>query len=426
MISWILNFLNNKKLCPFFFITPTPYAIGTASEEILLAASKAVKENKILIILYVDFFTKFLRYFICNKYLFNNLILKNYKNKKYIFIKYLIKFFLEIEFLFQRTFVILSDDFLKIKFKASMRFLNIGIDQIYETEKVNLKNLTEKKYSEIPKFYFNCKIFDIEKKLKEKGQIILNKIGFDDNKKIVCVHVRDNKFRKDRGIKDYRNSNIDNYREGINYLIERGYQVIRLGRSPCRKINFKNKYFFDYATSHIQSDEMDLYLIKKCKFYIGTQSGILDLANIFNKPTLTTNMVEMFNSFPRKIVDRGIFKKIFKNNGKKIPLMSYNQFPYSKYHIPQYKVKDLIFKENSPSEILESIIEFEHNLNKAKFTNLQKKFNKYLNNSFERLVNNNIKSKEILKNEYPLQQIRTFKSAKGSLCHFYLKKNFII
>ncbi len=57
---------------------------------------------------------------------------------------------------------------------------------------------------------------------------------------------------------------------------------------------FTDKNFFDYTQSHINFDVMDLYLISKCKFYVGTQSGILDLAYMFNKPVLTTNMCELF------------------------------------------------------------------------------------------------------------------------------------
>ena len=45
---------------------------------------------------------------------------------------------------------------------------------------------------------------------------------------------------------------------------------------------------------------MDLYLIKNCSFYIGTQSGPMDTAYLFNKPVLMTNMCEIFASLPRK------------------------------------------------------------------------------------------------------------------------------
>ena len=36
--------------------------------------------------------------------------------------------------------------------------------------------------------------------------------------------------------------------------------------------------------------------------------------HMFNKPILLTNMCELYTSFPRKKIDRGIFKKICNKN----------------------------------------------------------------------------------------------------------------
>ena len=116
-------------------------------------------------------------------------------------------------------------------------------------------------------------------------------------------------FYKKNNRKNYRNSNINNYIQTIEYLIQKNYFIFRLGNSPVNKINFTNKFFLDYPYSPIKSDLMDLFLIKECDFYIGNQSGTYDTANMLNKPKLITNMVEAFTSYPVSINDRGIFKK---------------------------------------------------------------------------------------------------------------------
>ena len=46
MVSAILKFCNKIKNFPYFFVTPLPYAIGNASEQILLAANKAKVHKK--------------------------------------------------------------------------------------------------------------------------------------------------------------------------------------------------------------------------------------------------------------------------------------------------------------------------------------------------------------------------------------------
>ena len=46
MIFLILNKLNKIKKFPFYFLMPVPYAIGTASEQILVAANYARIKKK--------------------------------------------------------------------------------------------------------------------------------------------------------------------------------------------------------------------------------------------------------------------------------------------------------------------------------------------------------------------------------------------
>jgi ADP-heptose:LPS heptosyltransferase len=58
--------------------------------------------------------------------------------------------------------------------------------------------------------------------------------------------------------------------------------------------------FLDYSTLDLQEDVLDLFLMEKAKFFIGTQSGILDLAQLFNKPILQTNMIAIFSKYPFK------------------------------------------------------------------------------------------------------------------------------
>ena len=166
-------------------------------------------------------------------------------------------------------------------------------------------------------------------------------------------------------------------------------------------------------------------LIKKCYFYIGTSSGIADVAYMFNKPVLTLNLVEIFGGFPRKKIDRAICKKIFKKNGEEISLKSFIDLPWLEYHSSLFPITDLKFEENSPSEILEAVIEFENNINREKTTNLQKQIKVVLNSYYEKMINEYIKSQKISKDDYAILQIRRFKNAKGYFCQSYLKNKIL-
>ena len=63
---------------------------------------------------------------------------------------------------------------------------------------------------------------------------------------------------------------------------------------------------------------MDLFLIKHCRFFWGTNSGILDTALLLGAPTLAVNVSDYLSVRPYKSVDLFIYKRIFSCVQKKI------------------------------------------------------------------------------------------------------------
>ena len=218
--------------------------------------------------------------------------------------------------------------------------------------------------------------------------------------------------------------------KAIKYLIDRGFWVLRIGDPPTKKVKFKNKKFIDYPYSKIKSEQMDLYLIQRSSFYIGTQSGPIEVAYMFRKPALFINMVQALECLPKMKNDRGIFKKIINKKTKKvIPIRKYINFPF-RYHDGGIIIKDHEFIENTPEEIYFAVKEFSHNLNgknKLINTSLQIKFGRLLKKRFSNFFYENDKNEiSLLKCGDPdrLERIRIFKNFEGSFCNSYLKKNF--
>ena len=107
----------------------------------------------------------------------------------------------------------------------------------------------------------------------------------------VCIHIRTGAYYAE-AVGNIRNANIDNYYRLIINLVERGFYVVRLGDNielPERFIGLPG--FLDYPSSPLKSELCDLWLIKNCAFYIGTPSGILDTAFLFNKDVILTNAI---------------------------------------------------------------------------------------------------------------------------------------
>jgi len=425
MFFRIINKLNSKKNFPYYIVTPLIYAIGDASEQIAVTASHAKRLGKKILIFKTRYFQKFLRYHICNNALFDSLVINNQTHKKNFFY-FIIDYLIQIEFILRRGSAIFFKRFFKIDLGETFRFSFLGITNLYTQKK-------KENYSQITPFIINNFTADLEYKKKQECYKLLRSNGIRD-KKFVCLHVRDNKYRNDAGRREYRNSDINNYIELIKLLISKDYYVFRMGDKPTPKVNFSNKQFIDYSYSNIKSELMDLFLIKECDFFVGTQSGIKDTAYLFNKPLLLTNMYALFSSFPRKKNDRGIFKKIIdKKTGETINIKDFAKFNIN-YHQPPIDINDIMFEENSEEELYNAMKEYLDFINKKNhLENIQIKFNEFLHKRLEEIYNEFFFKNNLFKEKYDkfernefIRVIKFFKLCEGTYNSSYLQKNFYI
>ena len=221
MIFRLIEKLNSIKKFPFYIIAPTIYAIGNASEQINLSANYASKRKKLLIILKINIFPKLLKYSVCNNALFDELVTKNN-----YYIRLFFQLLINLEFFFKRSYFLIKKYF-KIRTKDEFIFPTIGINRVYGINKINLNTFV---YQSIKSFSFNYNLFNFSKEREEYCRKKINKLGIDENDKIVCLHVRDGKYRDDGNRKSYRNSDIGNYIATIKFLISSGFKVIRMGK----------------------------------------------------------------------------------------------------------------------------------------------------------------------------------------------------
>jgi putative glycosyltransferase (TIGR04372 family) len=416
--------LNYIKKFPYFICTPLVYGIGAASEHIAMASAHAKRTNKKLLLFKTYYFKKTLNYEICNNALFESLVFNNHK-PNFLLLYYLIDFLIQIEFVFRRFLAINLKSFFKIDMGEEFRFALIGSRDLYAEKKfTNYNNLLpiSIKESEV----------DLQEKEKEDCKKLLKQYDLSTDR-IVCLHVRDHGYYNDLNRRGYRNSDINNYIGVIEYLINKNYLVVRLGNKSANKLNFKHKNFIDYPFTDLKSEIMDLFLIKECNFYIGTPSGPLDTAWLFNKPTLTTNLYDIYPSFPRKSIDRGVFRKIIrKENGK---ILSLNEFAKLNinYHQTEVNINELYFEENSSNELVEAtkefVINYESSENYKKnfqFDNKQISFNKLLNERLEEIYNDEVLKNDYFKNDLWkknefLKIVKRFKSCEGTFSLSTLK-----
>jgi putative glycosyltransferase (TIGR04372 family) len=170
---------------------------------------------------------------------------------------------------------------------------------------------------------------------------------------------------------------------------------------------------------------MDLYLIKNCHFFIGNQSGPVEVANMFLKPILLTNMTDIFQILPRKKIDRGLFKKVFDN--KKNLFITLHEYISSNFlnFNPESEIVDFKFQENSAAELYDAGLEYLKLINNNNFILSKKQIglNQYLKNRFKEFYQQQKLNKVLKKNYLESDKyIKWMRSYDGAFLNTNFKK----
>ena len=423
IVTRFFDFLNKIDKFPYYFIAPCPYAIGTASYDLMYGYCFSQYKNKKIIVLLPFVLPNFLKYNICNKTLFKDLFFGKKLNLIESFYQFFSNLFFNIEFFIVRSFVIFNDNFFKVKLNEYIRFLRVGNNFLLKKNILEL-NLYKNIIKNININYNNVLIKD-NINIKCKNILLKNKFIFE---KYVCIHTRDESYRNDYNRRIYRNSSVDNFIDAIKYLINQGFGVVRLGDSKSKKTSITNKSFLDYPFTDLKSEEMDIYLLKNCFFFIGTNSGPLDTARLFGKPTLIHNMINpLSDGYPLRYFDRGYLKKIEYKN-EELSLLEFLKLPF-KFHNPCRNISELKFTECDAYENYINIKEYCELIkdDKISYTKLQKNFNIFFKENIKNFLKKEFfqkKNESLFFDHNAKKIIFSLEKSSGTLTDNYLNKNY--
>ncbi len=191
--------------------------------------------------------------------------------------------------------------------------------------------------------------------------------------KIVCLHLRDAQYLNQIGsghdwsYHDYRDASIENYEIAVTWLIERGYKVIRIGSFSNQKLPISSESYIDICVQRDPryGDIIELMLIANCDFFLGTTSGPLGLAAIFDTPTLVLNATPFEPPYfpnsrfiPKRLVKEGKnISYLDVSAGKTLSCDNPQKILYclDNRELEKYNYK---YIENSPEDILAAVKEF--------------------------------------------------------------------
>jgi len=199
----------------------------------------------------------------------------------------------------------------------------------------------------------------------KKVDRILASYGLSKGDKYVCILARDDRYLKETFPKidwahhDYRNHDIQLFVPSIDYLVNSGYKVFRMGYKCKEQVKFNHPLFIDYAFDKNHSQLSDFALWTNCSFAISTSSGIDFLANLNRRPLGIVDVVPVgyAHNSASTILN---YRKHRLSNGKyltkdEIIAMGLGQAITSK----DFDAKNVKLELSSSSEILEYVIKFE-------------------------------------------------------------------
>lgn len=125
----------------------------------------------------------------------------------------------------------------------------------------------------------------------------LSSLGWMPGQPLVCLHVRDDFYLRNRDASAttdwtyhrYRNSDIQTYAAACSWLIGQGVFLIRMGQSDKPLTLNTQVNFFDYAISDQRTHLRDVWLFTRCTACISTASGPDNLAMAYDRPLLMIN-----------------------------------------------------------------------------------------------------------------------------------------
>jgi len=121
-----------------------------------------------------------------------------------------------------------------------------------------------------------------------RGMQVLKSIGLQENAWFAVLHVREGKFGEHRMVEPYRDADPTTYFEAITAITNRGGWVIRIGDASMTPLPRMDNVW-DYATSNLKCDWMDVFLCAAARFMIGTSSGPATISRAFGVPISMTN-----------------------------------------------------------------------------------------------------------------------------------------
>ena len=132
-------------------------------------------------------------------------------------------------------------------------------------------------------------LFELPPDVTARGWALLEKAGVPRGAWFVALHVRDIRWRgTTAGLQAIRNADTASYLPAIDEIARRGGFVIRMGDADAPPLP-PLVNVIDYGRSDMRSDWMDIFLLARSRFVLGSASGPIFVPPLYGVPSVLTN-----------------------------------------------------------------------------------------------------------------------------------------
>lgn len=354
----------------YFVITPKPYSFGGQYLTLIYGLKFSNQKNKksLIVVSFINLHEK------------NFLNIYNIDLLKRIFFKY--NFFDKM--LCILLSIILNLNLIILLFLRKLRvwkYFSKVINYLF-SDYIGYAN----RYDEIYLNRVNGDFFLKKINFKLDKNVILQNINlsylysnFPKTPRLITFCIKDNNYAKLKEISSIMTSDVNKCKKSINFLVNLGFNINKVGDPTMIKFNYNHKSYNDYSCN----PKHQIYLnqcFANCDFYFGSGASHGVIAELFDKERVIINYVDHIElSHSSSLKNFFLFKKISLNNKNsflkledlfKKNLMSYKNLSEA------FKKNQISVAENTAEEILEFLIEFyEHKYKKRPISqNLNKKY----------------------------------------------------
>ena len=359
IINKVFDKLNKIGFNNLIFMTPHLYSFGDYADQLTSGLMKARSSNKKIFLL-----SPYNSKFLFGKKIANEEMLQlesKYIYKQNLIVCHVMKLLVTIMLLPSRSLDRVLNMFGKFLDEEKVVPL-VGFNDLWCTEHEMKSGFS---WEVVDKYQWHNQIedgydLDISDHKNKIARRLLSEIGIDFSTWYVCVHVRESGFKNDHNRREYRNSSIYNYIPAIKVITDAGGVVVRMG-DPTMTPLPELPNVIDYPFSSKKSPLLDLYLIKHCRFFLGTVSGPVSVALMFFKDILVTNINEWILSYPLRKKDRGILTHVYsKAHGRYLTFHEVLSDDWKQQNVFGFIDDNYELTENTAEDIEMAVSEYLH------------------------------------------------------------------